>query len=57
MQRSDSSWTSYLPAILAIVGAFLMLGLRLQIGERFYLRRGSDDARSGVLYLCGACST
>jgi cytochrome c-type biogenesis protein CcsB len=28
-------WTSYLPAGLAIAGAFAMLGLRLQIGERF----------------------
>ena len=30
-----SGWTSYLPAILAIAGAFLMLGLRLQIGPAF----------------------
>src|SRR5687768_5600082 len=28
-------WRTYLPAISAIVGAFLMLGLRLQFGERF----------------------
>src|SRR5215203_3612464 len=28
-------WKTYLPAITAIVGAFLMLGLRLQLGERF----------------------
>src|ERR1043166_4078876 len=27
--------SSFAPAILAVVGAFLMLGLRLQIGERF----------------------
>ena len=31
----QNSWTSYLPAILAIGGAFLMLGLRLQIGAGF----------------------
>ena len=30
-----SGWTSYLPAVLAIAGAFLMLGLRLQIGPTF----------------------
>src|SRR5688572_10197945 len=28
-------WASYLPAGVAIVGAFLMLGLRLQLGEAF----------------------
>jgi cytochrome c-type biogenesis protein CcsB len=28
-------WSSYVPAIAAIVGAFLMLGLRLQFGEAF----------------------
>ena len=28
-------WTSYLPAGIAIVGAFAMLGLRLQFGETF----------------------
>lgn len=35
IQKSVNSWSSYLPAILAIAGAFLMLGLRLQIGETF----------------------
>lgn len=29
------NWKSYLPAILALAGAFLMLGLRLQIGPNF----------------------
>jgi len=33
--RTPAAWTSYLPAILAIGGAFLMLGLRVQIGETF----------------------
>lgn len=28
-------WQSYFPAAFAIVGAFLMLGLRLQLGDRF----------------------
>lgn len=28
-------WRTYIPAIVAIVGAFLMLGLRLQFGEKF----------------------
>jgi cytochrome c-type biogenesis protein CcsB len=30
-----TTWKAYLPAILAIGGAFLMLGLRLQIGSKF----------------------
>ena len=30
-----TSWKSYLPAILVLVGAFLMLGLRMQIGSTF----------------------
>ncbi|MEO6654888.1 MAG: cytochrome c biogenesis protein CcsA, partial [Pyrinomonadaceae bacterium] len=30
-----TSWKSYLPAILVIAGAFLMLGLRMQIGSSF----------------------
>ncbi len=30
-----SSWKSYLPAIIAIVGSFAMVGLRVQIGEGF----------------------
>src|SRR4028119_1383712 len=29
------AWRAYLPAILAIAGSFAMLGLKLQIGERF----------------------
>nr|MBA3601439.1 hypothetical protein [Acidobacteriota bacterium] len=33
--RTPAIWTSYLPAILATGGAFLMLGLRVQIGETF----------------------
>src|SRR5687767_4024731 len=28
-------WRTYIPAIAAIVGAFMMLGLRLQFGEKF----------------------
>ncbi|HKP70845.1 MAG TPA: hypothetical protein VJV05_16265, partial [Pyrinomonadaceae bacterium] len=28
-------WRTYIPAIVAIVGAFVMLGLRLQFGEKF----------------------
>ncbi|MGI9055994.1 MAG: cytochrome c biogenesis protein CcsA [Pyrinomonadaceae bacterium] len=42
------SWKSYLPAILAIVGAFLMLGLRLQIGAGFV----SDGALMMVALAC-----
>lgn len=30
-----SPWRSYLPGILAIVGAFVLLGARVMIGERF----------------------
>lgn len=33
--ENRASWTAYLPAILVIVGSFLMLGLRLQIGGSF----------------------
>ena len=41
-------WQSYLPAILAIVGAFVMLGLRLQLGDSFI----SDGA---LMMLALAC--
>src|SRR5688500_10965987 len=33
--ENQTSWKSYLPAILVIVGAFAMLGLRLQMGSTF----------------------
>lgn len=33
--RVNYSWHSYIPAMLAIVGAFVMLGMRLQIGAGF----------------------
>ncbi len=33
--ENHSSWKSYMPTILVIVGAFVMLGLRLQIGSTF----------------------
>src|SRR5438874_8655720 len=33
--RKPSGWTSYLPVICVFIGAFLMLGLRLQIGASF----------------------
>ncbi len=33
--QSPAAWKSYMPAILAVAGGFLMLGLRLQIGESF----------------------
>jgi ABC-type transport system involved in cytochrome c biogenesis permease subunit len=42
------NWKSYLPAILAIGGAFVMLGLRLQIGAGFV----SDTA---LMMLALAC--
>jgi len=41
-------FTSYLPAIFALVGAFLMLGLRLEIGSSFI----SDTA---LMMLALAC--
>ncbi|MEO7538694.1 MAG: cytochrome c biogenesis protein CcsA [Pyrinomonadaceae bacterium] len=43
-----SNWKSFLPAILVIVGAFLMLGLRLQMGASFI----SDGA---LMMLALAC--
>lgn len=33
--KTSSTWISYLPAILAIGGSLVMLGLRIQIGEGF----------------------
>ncbi len=41
MQEKERSWVNFLPAILAIVGAFVMLGLRLQIGGAKFI---ADDA-------------
>src|SRR6476469_325570 len=35
VERASSNWKSYIPVILVFVGAFLMLGLRLQIGSSF----------------------
>jgi len=33
--ESPTSWKSFLPTILVLVGAFIMLGLRMQIGPTF----------------------
>ena len=33
--QGRSNWKSFIPAILVIVGAFLMLGIRLQVGSGF----------------------
>lgn len=46
--RKPTTWKAYLPAILAIAGAFLMLGLRLQIGAGFI----SDGALMMVALAC-----
>ncbi len=46
--ESRTSWTAYLPAILAISGGFVMLGLRMQIGDGFM----SDGA---LMMLALAC--
>lgn len=43
-----SSWKSYLPAILAIAGAFLMLFLRIEIGAKFI----SDGALMMIALAC-----
>lgn len=40
LDKPRGSWVSYAPAIFAIVGAFAMLGLRLEFGNRFI----SDEA-------------
>lgn len=42
------AWRSYLPAVLALVGAFIMLGLRIQVGSGFI----SDTA---LMMLALAC--
>src|SRR4029078_2069097 len=34
LDKPRGSWVSYIPAIFAIVGAFAMLGLRLEFGNR-----------------------
>lgn len=47
-RRTTNGWTTYLPAILALVGAFLMLGLRLQIGANFI----SDGALMMIALAC-----
>src|SRR5690349_21554150 len=47
-KKAVPAWRSYLPAILAIAGAFVMLGLRLQIGSGFI----SDTA---LMMLALAC--
>ncbi len=44
----QGNWKSYLPAILAIVGAFLMLALRIEIGVKFV----SDGALMMVALAC-----
>ena len=46
--KKPATWKAYLPAILAIVGAFLMLGLRLEIGAGFI----SDGALMMVALAC-----
>ncbi len=46
--KTTTVWRSYLPAILAIGGAFLMLGLRLQIGGNFI----SDGALMMIALAC-----
>ena len=48
LDRLESSWKSYLPTILVIVGSFVMLGLRLQMGTAFI----SDGA---LMMLALAC--
>jgi ABC-type transport system involved in cytochrome c biogenesis permease subunit len=45
---NETTWRSYLPAILAIVGAFVMLGLRIFVGPTFI----SDGA---LMMLALAC--
>ena len=46
--ETASSWRNYLPAIIAVGGAFVMLGLRLQLGDAFI----SDGA---LMMLALAC--
>jgi len=46
--KTPAAWKGYLPAILAIVGGFVMLGLRLQIGANFI----SDGALMMIALAC-----
>src|SRR6187397_1067686 len=48
LDKLEGGWKSYMPAILVIGGAFLMLGLRLQMGAGFM----SDGA---LMMLALAC--
>jgi cytochrome c-type biogenesis protein CcsB len=48
LEKEITTWKSYLPAILAIAGGFVLLGLRLQIGNSFI----SDQA---LMMLALAC--
>ena len=48
IRKIQPVWRNYLPAILAIVGSFVMLGLKLGIGEKFI----SDGA---LMMLALAC--
>ncbi|MGB7069947.1 MAG: cytochrome c biogenesis protein CcsA [Pyrinomonadaceae bacterium] len=47
-QSSLSSWTPYFPAMLAITGAFVVVGLRLQLGPDFI----SDGALMMIALAC-----
>lgn len=46
--KASPRWMAYLPAILAIGGAFLMLGLRLQIGTKFI----ADESMMMIALAC-----
>nr|MBA2736854.1 hypothetical protein [Pyrinomonadaceae bacterium] len=49
-----ASWTSYLPAIMAIVGSVLMLGLRLQTGAAGFISDGALMMIALACYLLAA---
>ncbi|HQU83237.1 MAG TPA: cytochrome c biogenesis protein CcsA [Pyrinomonadaceae bacterium] len=47
-KNEQVSFSSYIPALFAIIGSFLMVGLRVQIGSRFM----SDEALMMIALAC-----
>ncbi|KAK0039367.1 cytochrome c biogenesis protein ResB [Biomphalaria pfeifferi] len=56
-KNAQLSWSSYIPALFAIFGSFAMVGLRVQIGFRLYVRRSFNDDRACLLHSGGSVST
>ena len=53
-EESPTSWQSYLPTIFAIVGAFLIAGLRIQMGGEKFIADGALMMLGLACYLIAA---